>query len=59
MTNPVADGFAGSSAEYVGKDFVPDDIPEMLKDDSLVAYSRCRFADREGFMENLKANTGK
>jgi hypothetical protein len=59
MTNPVADGFAGSSAEYVGEDFVPDDIPEMLKDDSLVAYSRCRFADREGFMKNLKDKHGE
>jgi hypothetical protein len=59
MTNPVADGFAGSSAEYVREDFVPDDIPEMLKDDSLVAYSRCRFADREGFMKNLKDKHGE
>jgi hypothetical protein len=59
MTNPVADGFAGSSAENVVEDFVPDDIPEMLKDDSLVAYSRCRFADREGFMKNLKDEHGE
>jgi hypothetical protein len=59
MTNPVPGGFAGSSAEYVGEDFVPDDIPEMLKDDALVAYSRCRFADREGFMKNLEDEHGK
>jgi hypothetical protein len=59
MTNSVAVGFPGSSAKYVGEDFVPDDIPEMLKDDSLIAYSRCRFADREGFMKNLKGKQGE
>jgi hypothetical protein len=59
MTNPVADGFAAPSADYVEADFVPDDIPEMLKDDSLIAYSRFRFAGREAFLENLKGKHGE
>ncbi|KAG4441971.1 hypothetical protein IFR05_002539 [Cadophora sp. M221] len=31
---------------YKGEDFVPDEIPEQLKDECLVNYFRCRYADR-------------
>ncbi|KAL2071212.1 hypothetical protein VTL71DRAFT_12447 [Oculimacula yallundae] len=31
---------------YIGEDFVPDEIPEQLRDECLVNYFRCRYADR-------------
>lgn len=41
---------------YVGEDFFPDDIPEQLKDDCLVAYLRCRYSTREKLRSGLETD---